>query len=565
MMKNNTKHCILIAAVLLLGGCTNHRHDDKMIFRYNESAGITTLDPAFAKDQALTWACRQLYNGLVQLDSSLQLQPCIAKRWSISPDGRTYTFILREDVCFHSNPLFINSPLLTGEGSGVRPDSTRRVVAEDFKYSFERLLDPAIASPGAWIFRDVERFEAPDDTTFVIRLREPFAPFLSQLGMVYCSVVPREVTEHYGKDFRNHPCGTGPFQFQYWKEGVKLVLRKHPLYFEFDTLYVDTLIRSCDTVSTYQHINVSTKRLPYLDAVAVTFIIDKQTVFLEFIKGNLDFMNSLDASYKDEILNPDGTLKEKYADRIDMVSTPFLNTEYLGFNMEEKESPLRDRRLRQAISCGFDRGKMMQYLRNNIGAPGTGGFIPKGLPGYSDCGYKYDPERARKLLAAVKQERGELPKLKLSTTSNYLDLCKYIQQQLGLLGLDVQVDVNPPAALSEQVAQGKCQWFRKSWVADYPDAENYLMLFYGPNRTPAGPNYTRFSNRQADNLYRKMRTETDPDRRLQLYREMDSLVMQEAPVMVLYYDQILHFTHKNVQGLRSDAMNTLDLRRVIKN
>ena len=524
--------------LLFFVGCGHHRHDDKMIFRYNESAGITTLDPAFAKDQALTWACRQLYNGLVQLDSALQVQPCIAKHWTISPDGRTYTFTLRNDVYFHTNPLFINSPLLPGEGSGVRPDSTRRVVAEDFKYSFERVLDPAIASPGAWIFRDVERFEAPDDTTFVIQLREPFAPFLSQLGMVYCSVVPREVTEHYGKDFRSHPCGTGPFHFQYWKEGVKLVLRKNTHYFE--------------------------EGLPYLDAVAVTFIIDKQTAFLEFVKGNLDFMNSLDASYKDELLNPDGSLKEKYADRIDMVSTPFLNTEYLGFNMEEKESPLRDRRLRQAISCGFDRGKMMQYLRNNIGAPGTGGFIPKGLPGYSDCGYQYDPERARKLLAAVKQERGELPKLKLSTTSNYLDLCKYIQQQLGLLGLDVQVDVNPPAALSEQVAQGKCQWFRKSWVADYPDAENYLMLFYGPNRTPAGPNYTRFNNRQADKLYLKMRTETDPDRRLQLYREMDSLVMQEAPVMVLYYDQILHFTHKNVHGLRSDAMNTLDLRRVKK-
>lgn len=540
----NIKHWILVVAAVMVVGCSGHRHDDKMIFRYNESAGITTLDPAFAKDQALTWACRQLYNGLVQLDSALQVQPCIAKRWDISPDGLTYTFTLRNDVCFHTNALF------------PTPDSTRRVTAADFTYSFMRLTDPEVASPGAWIFRDVERFEAPDDTTFIIRLKEPFAPFLSQLGMVYCSVVPHEVTEHYGKDFRNHPCGTGPFCFQYWKEGVKLVLRKNPNYFEVDTIWGDK--------ETGDREIRQLCRLPYLDAVAVTFIIDKQTVFLEFVKGNLDFMNSLDASYKDEILNPDGTLKAKYADRIDMVSTPFLNTEYLGFNMEEKESPLRDRRLRQAISCGFDRRKMMQYLRNNIGAPGTGGFIPKGLPGYSDCGYKYDPERAQKLLAEVKKERGELPKLKLSTTSNYLDLCKYIQQQLGLLGLDIQVDVNPPAALSEQVAQGKCQWFRKSWVADYPDAENYLMLFYGPNRTPAGPNYTRFSNKQADKLYKRMRTETDPDRRIQLYREMDSLVMQEAPVMVLYYDQILHFTHKNVQGLRSDAMNTLDLRRVRK-
>ena len=112
------------------------------------------------------------------------------------------------------------------------------------------------------------------------------------------------------------------------------------------------------------------------------------------------------------------------------------------------------------------------------------------------------------------------------------------------------------------MAQGKCEWFRKSWVADYPDAENYLSLFYGPNRTPAGPNYTRFSNSRIDKIYKKIRTENDPEQRFALYREMDSLVMQEAPVMVLYYDQILHFTHKNVQGLRSNAMNNLDLRFV---
>ena len=525
---------MIAIGVAVLAGCGHRRNDDKMIFRYNESAGITTLDPAFAKNQSMTWACRQLYNGLVQLDTGLEVRPCIAKRWEISNGGMEYRFTLRDDVWFHKDALL---------GS----DSTRRVTAEDFVYSLGRLTDPAVASPGAWIMREVEGMEAEDDTTLTIRLKEPFAPFLSQLGMVYCSVVPREVVEKWGKDFRSHPCGTGPFQFQYWKEGVKLVLRKNAHYFERDD---------------------DGSPLPYLDAVAVTFIIDKQTAFLEFMKGNLDFMNSLDASYKDEILNRDGTLKEKYAGTIDLVSTPFLNTEYLGFNMESDGYGLKAtsfRKLRQAVSCGFDRRKMMQYLRNNIGAPGTGGFIPKGLPGYSECGYEYDAERARKLLAEVKKENGgELPKLKLSTTANYVDLCKYIQQQLGLLGLEIEVDVNPPAALSEQVAQGKTGWFRKSWVADYPDAENYLMLFYGPNRTPAGPNYTRLDNKKIDKLYEKLRRETDGERREELMREMDRAVMEEAPVVVLYYDQVLHFTHKDVTGLRSDAMNTLDLRRVKK-
>ena len=564
--------------LLVLSGCSVPDNSDKMIFRYNESAGIATLDPAFAKDQTIIWGCTQLYNGLVELDEQLQPQPCIAKDWTISPDGLTYTFTLREDVYFHKNELFVSthssvsqadsspnlgeqpeiqlasdrgshsSPKL-GEvpqrGGGVCKDSTRRVVAGDFVYSLRRLIDPSVASPGRWVMGEVDTFYAPTDTTFVVRLKQAFAPFLSLLGMAYCSVVPHEVVEHYGPDFRQHPCGTGPFQFQYWKEGVKLVLRKNPLYFERDE---------------------EGHPLPYLDAVAVTFIVDKQTAFLEFVKGNLDFLNSLDASYKDELLTRTGELKEKYADRIDMVSTPFLNTEYLGFNTEQADGPLRDKRIRQAINCGFDREKMMRYLRNGIGQPGTGGMVPCGLPGFDSVaayGYRHDPTRASRLLAEAGYPGGKgLPTLTLSTTSGYLDLCKYIQQQLGLIGIDIKLDVNPPAALREQISQGKASWFRGSWIADYPDAENYLQLFCSANRCPAGANYTRYSNKRYDQLYRKAKATPDEQERIGLYRQMDSLIMEEAPVMVLYYDQILHFTHKHVTGLRSNAMNALDLRRV---
>ena len=523
--------CLL--GVVLLASCHIPDNSDKQIFHYNESAGIATLDPAFAKDQAIIWGCSQLYNGLIRLDEQLQPQPCIAKRWTISPDGKTYTFTLRNDVYFHKNELF------------KTPDSTRPVTAHDFLYSFHRILDPDVASPGRWVFEEVDHFQALDDTTFAIHLRQPFSPFLSLLGMVYCSVVPREVVEHYGADYRQHPCGTGPFRLQLWKEGVKLVMRRNPHYFERDSLG---------------------RPLPYLDAVAVTFIVDKQTTFLEFVKGNLDFMNSLDASYKDEILTQTGQLKAKYADRIDMVSTPFLNTEYLGFRMENPESPLHDRRIRQAINYGFDRTKMMKYLRNGIGQPGIGGMVPCGLPGFDtvgNYGYEYNPQKALALLAEAGYPHGKgLPTLTLSTTSSYLDLCKYIQQQLELLGIDIKVDVNPPAALREQIAQGKSSWFRGSWIADYPDAENYLSLFFSGNRCPAGANYTRYSNPQYDRLYLQAKGATDLQRRIALYRQMDQLVMRDAPVIILYYDQVLHFTHKNVHGLQSNAMNALDLRYV---
>ncbi len=531
---NRCSLVLVLAGLSLCAACRVPDNSDKMIFRYNESAGIATLDPAFAKDQALIWACSQLYCGLVRLDEQLQVVPCIAKKWEVTDGGIAYTFHLRDDVRFHPNALFNT------------PDSSRRVVAGDFVYSLSRLMDERTASPGRWVLGDVDTLFAPDDSTLVIRLGQPFAPFLSLLGMAYCSVVPREVVEHYGSDFRQHPCGTGPFCLQMWKEGVKLVMRRNPRYFERDDLG---------------------NPLPYLDAVAVTFIVDKQTTFLEFVKGNLDFLNSLDASYKDELLTRTGQLKEKYARRIDMVSTPFLNTEYLGFCMESPESPLNDRRVRQAINYGFDRTKMMKYLRNGIGQPGCGGMVPCGLPGFDTAttyGYSYNPQLAARLLKEAGYPQGQdLPPVTLSTTSSYLDLCKFIQQQLGIIGIDVRVEVNPPAALREEIAQGKCGWFRGSWIADYPDAENYLTLFYSPNRCPAGANYTRFSDDRCDNLYRSAKAEPDPLKRQRLYRAMDSLVMAEAPVVVLYYDQILHFTHKNVSGMRTNAMNALDLRYTV--
>ncbi len=536
------KNIFLYATVILLIALQSCQHDnrnaDKQIFKYNESAGIASLDPAFAKDQAMIWATGQLFNGLIQLDSNLNVRPCIAHSWDISNDGKIYTFHLRNDVYFHTSPCF--------------DDSTRNVVAADFVYSFNRILDSKVASPGRWIFNEVAydentpAFYAPNDTTFVIHLKQAFSPFLSMLGMPYCFVVPHEVVEHYGADFRQHPIGTGPFKFQLWKENVKLVMRKNHNYFEKDE---------------------KGNSLPYLDGVAITFIIDKQTVFLEFIKGNLDFMNSLDASYKDELLTQTGQLRDKYKNKINMHSQPYLNTEYLGFLMDNDDSPTNDKRIRQAINYGFDRRKMMKYLRNNVGVPGCNGFIPKGLPGFdtSKIYYEYNPQKALCLLAESGYPNGKgLPTIKLSTTATYLDLCKYIQQQLSIIGINIDVDVNPPGALREQIAQSKSNWFRGSWIADYPDAENYLSLFFSGNFCPQGPNYTHYKNNEFDELYIQAKATTNDSIRYKLYSDMDKLIMDEVPVVVLYYDQILHFTHKNIIGIQSNAMNSLNLKRVVK-
>jgi len=217
---------LLCLTLIQFTACTTDTSSSKKtIFNINLNEGLSSLDPAFARNQNSLWMVNQVFNGLVQIDDSLKIRPCIAKSWNISADGKLYTFHLRNDVYFHDDPLFKN-------GIG------RKAVAADFVYSFSRLIDPKVASSGSWIFSDKvdgkKAFTVVDDTTLQIKLKQPFPPLLSMLTAQYCSVVPREVVDHCGKDFRAHPVGTGPFKFKYWKEGEVMVLLKNEKYWEKD-------------------------------------------------------------------------------------------------------------------------------------------------------------------------------------------------------------------------------------------------------------------------------------------------------------------------------------------
>lgn len=501
-----------------------------MVFRYNEHANITTLDPAFAKDQRNIWAANQLFTGLVQLDDSLNIKPDIAKNWTISNDGLTYTFNLRNDVYFHKNAIF---------GS----DSTRTVTAEDFIFSLKRLTDEKIASPGSWIMQNVDFFNAENDSTLSIKLKQQFPAFLGLLSMKYSSVVPVEIATH-NINLRRNPIGTGPFKFKRWEENEKLVFRKNELFYEKDE---------------------AGNRLPYLEAVAVTFLPDKQSEFLEFAQGNIDFLSGLDPSYKDEILTATGEIKEKYA-HINMITGPYLNTEYLGIFLDSKTPETQFLNLRKAINYGFDRKTMIRYLRNNVGIPAENGFIPQGLPGFQNLkGYSYDPEKARGLVNEYIAETGDKnPEISISTTANYLDLVEFIQRELQKINIKVNINVMPPSTLLQQRSAGKLDFFRSSWIADYPDAENYLSLFYSENFSPNGPNYTHFQSAEYDKLYEQATISNSTKERLNLYRKMDSIIIARAPIVPLYYDEVVRFTQPNVKGLGINAINLLDLRRVRK-
>ena len=519
---------------------SSNRGDESNVFRYNESNGITSLDPVFARNLENMWAVNQVYDGLLALDDSMRIVPALAGAYEVSLDGLTYRFYLRRDVFFHDNECFES-----GRG--------RRVTASDVVFSFNRLRDPSLASPGAWIFDVLHNDSgcvALDDSTVQLRLKQPFPPFTGLLTTQYANIVPREAIERYGDDFRSNPVGCGPFQFAFWMEDVALVLHKNPKYYQTDELG---------------------KSLPYLDAVKISFVRDKTTEYLGLLQGRYHFMSGLHPAYKDELLKSDGSLRDLYADRIHLASRPFIKTDYIGFLVDDsidavRQSPLFDVRVRRALLHATDREKMVRYLRNNAVFPASGGFIPAGLPGYNaslGASSHYNPSKALELLAEAGYPKGAgMAPIVISTTSDYADLCEFLQHEWQKLGIRTEVDVMAGPVHREKVAKSQVAVFRKSWLADYPDAENFLLLFHSRNHAPGGPNYTHYRNADFDALYDEANSTVNDSLRYAIYRRLDSLVMHDVPVLPLYYDRVTHFVRNEVVDFPTNPVNMLDLSRV---
>ena len=533
---------VIISAIVILCSCNHEQETNKKIFRYNESAGIGTLDPAFAKNQAIMWPVHQLYNTLVEVNDKTEIVPSLAKSWTISSDKKTITFVLRDDVYFHDDACFVKG-------------KKRKLIANDVAFSLTRLIAPVVASPGAWIFNNIidsiKPFVALNDSTFQLNVRQPFSAILGILSMQYCSIIPKEAIDFYGSDFRKHPVGTGPFQFVTWKEGQALILKKNSNYFEKDSLG---------------------KQLPYLDGISISFLNSKTSEFLSFQQNKIDFINDMDPTFKDEILSKKGTLKSEWKNKISIAKNPYLNIEYLGILTDTSNpvltgSPLKIKKIRQAINYAIDRKKMIFYLRNSIGYPANSGFVPAGMPSFDSSilkGYDFNPQKAMSLIKEAGFDNSNpMPEFKLITVPNYANLGTFIVNELKQLGINISIEVVQKSLLLEQMSKSQIAFFRGSWIADFPDEINFLGVFYSKN--PAPPNYTRFSNKEYDQLFELANTETNIAARNELYRKMQQIIIEESPVIPLWYDMSLRLYHNNLKGFNTNALNMLELRRVIKN
>lgn len=563
----------LLFTVLGIDACKDvDKKSHLQVFHYNEDVSVTTLDPAFVKSQSEIWIVSQIFNGLVDLNEQLQPIPALAKSWEFSNQNKTITFHLRRDAffCF--------------PGKEGKP-AFKPLKSVDVVYSLSRIADPLLASPGAWIFAEkldqdlTKAFVAIDDSTFQLNLLKPEASMLNLLATNYGFVLSNAQMNVDNSIIGRHPIGTGPFFLRRWEEDIKLVLRKHPNYHEFDDKKI---------------------RLPYLDAVNVSFVKNKQTAFMQFIAGSYDFFNGLEGSFKDELLTDSATLKPKYSQKLKAIIVPFLNTEYIGCYMGDfpnKTNWLKDKNLRKALEFAIDKPRLVRFFRNGLGDAGTQGFTPpillqntqynrmdtaakstdktltlKTTPSqkaelFSEQEASF--QRIKSAKAYFKQSgyarQPQKPILTISTTPDYLDMVVFLQEAWGRIGIKVAIDIQTGGMLRQLRNEGKIELFRGSWIADYPDAENYLACFYSPYHSPNGPNYTRYSNTDFDGLYRNIVSELGDNRADDIAKAND-ILLADAPVIPLYYDKSIRLFHPWVLGLSNDASNRLILKQVrIKN
>lgn len=489
-MKNSVYWLPAVLCVLVLFTVCSPQNRSEGYVYYRLNTNPTTLDPAFIVDVTGGSIAAKLFNGLVKIGKDLTIEPDIAENWTLSADGLLYTFQLK---------------------AGVKFSSGRTVTARDFKYSFERILNPENRSPATWVFEkilgaeefkqgragEVRGIQVVDDHTLTIRLGRPFSPFLNLMAMTAAYVVPREEVERWGPDFSSHPVGTGPFFLKEWQPNREILLDRRTDYFEGPAKMHGILYR---------------------------IIPEDLTAVSEFELGNLDLLTIPAAEYARYRRDPS---KRQF-----IASIEGLNTYYLGFNCSR--SPFNNPRLRKAVASAIDREKILNTIYEKRGRPADGP-VPDIMRKWDlSSPYRYDPHKAGEIIAGEGFQNSTVH-FYITADQEIVDIAEVIQSYLAAAGLNVQIKQLEWSAYKEALNRGEADMFYLSWWADYPDPENFLFpLFHSANYGPAG-NRTRYTNTVVDALIEQGRLTMDEKKRNALYQKAEKLIVTDSPWVFLWH------------------------------
>ncbi len=532
-------------------------------YTINEIRGNpSSLDPVRMNSKVEDDIATNIYEHLVDNSAKLEIEPELASRWEISPDGKTYTFHLRTDVFFHDDACFP-----AGKG--------RKMVASDVKYSLERVCDPKTLTSGYWVFQgivegaddyflrdslnklgknitEVAGFQVVNDSTFVVKLVQPFAPFLEHLTTSFGFVTAKEAVEKYGKDFFQHPVGTGPFVFDHWKPDEEIVMKRNPHYWQHDG---------------------SGNQLPLLDEVRFTMIKDDKTLFANFERGVLDEDFTIPTESFDQIVTADKNLTPAYQSKKYQLQHVTAMCSYF-IDILCTTPQYSNMALRRAMSFAVDRERIVKYvLKNMPHSPAHNGIVPPAFSKYpidQVKGIAFNADSAHSWLQKAGYGPGKPLSIKLSVYNepSQLQIAQAVQEMWKVnLGAQVDLEVMQSGQLLDQSEDGKLDVWITRWYADYPEIENFLNLLYGKlvppdNTMKSYPNSTRWNSEAFNRPFSQALQTTDETERVKLYAQAEQVAAYEAPSIPLFYQEHYRLLQPWVRDNPLDPMNRIDLKWV---
>lgn len=533
----NTLSVIIFALAFILASCTKKQNPNERVLNILSPAEIKGYDPIMADDLYSGREIAKIYESLLTyhwLKMPYELIPNLADGMpSVSKDGMTYTFKILKGVFFQDDASFPG-----GKG--------REVEAQDFVYSIKRLADSKNQASGWWVLdgklkglnewrnknanlavtnydEEVEGLKALDKYTLQFKLAKPFPQFLYSLAMGFTAVVSKEVVSHYGKEFINHPVGTGPYILPRFDQGKRIVYTKNPNFRE--------KFYPSDASPQYQHLlGDAGKRLPLVDKVVVYVMVETQPAWLKFNKGEIDFFgvpkDNFQATVKDNKLTPEFLAKE-----IALMISPQLDVTYTSFNYDNKL--FHNANLRRAMYLAYDELKANSLFYNNTAYPAQS-INPPGIAGnivgYINPWKGPNLELAKKRLALAGYPEGKgLPEIIYdipdSTTSRQMG--EYFQKQMEQIGIKIKISASPWPEFQAKLKKRSGQMFGIAWGADYPDAENFLQLFYGPNAAP-GANSSNYNDPKFNKDFEEAVKMQDSPERTARYEKLNKYLAEEA-------------------------------------
>jgi peptide/nickel transport system substrate-binding protein len=520
-------------------------------FRFMSSEKVTSLFPLSVTDVYANRIASQAFEGLLMIDSkSTEVVPSIAKSYEVDEASKVFTFKLREDVYFHDDACFEG-------GNG------RQVKASDFKFSLEFACSKNDLNELSWLLKDkvkgakayyngkadaVEGIKVLDEYTLQIELVTPFSGFQKVLTHTGLSIFPKEAYTKYGEEIGQHPVGTGAFMLKSLEED-KIVLVRNNNYWGKDDFG---------------------NELPFLDKIVMTYSEDKTDELLSFRAEEIDLVLDIPV---EEVENVLGTLREAQAGEnvkhvVDSKSS--MSISYYGF--AHGSEVFSKKEVRQAFNIAIDREAIIETWLEGEGWAANHGFVPKmkGYPQESVNGYEFDVAKAKSLLAKAGYPNGKrFPTIDLYVNgleeSGIHKLAKAVSFSLKQnLGVNINVKLCSIEEREEAIRSNEAIFWRSGWVADYPDPENFLNLFYGGNmdKNDVNVNPFKYENPAFDALFEKALAETDEEKRMELLADCDQMIIDDAVVMPLLTDDFVTMVNLKVRKFVTNEMEQLDFSRI---